>query len=169
MSRHEWAVEILAVAAADRLLEVGCGHGVTASLVCERLRSGRLTAIDRSRTMVEMAAKRNEHHVEAGRTEFITASLARAPLDGRRFDKVYAINVAAFWREPAEALPLVRGLLVPGGSLFVFQQGPPGSTSAGAQGAAEQAASVLAKHGFPVDEIRVDDVAATPVACVIAS
>jgi precorrin-6B methylase 2 len=50
-----WAVETLAVEPDDQLLEIGCCGGVAVSLICERLRKGTITAIDRSSTMVERA------------------------------------------------------------------------------------------------------------------
>jgi trans-aconitate methyltransferase len=65
--RFVWAVDTLALDPADRVLEVGCGHGVAVSLVCERLTSGRITAIDRSNKMIEMAAHRNREHAARGR------------------------------------------------------------------------------------------------------
>lgn len=46
--RARWAVETLAVQPDDRVLEIGGGPGVAASLVCECLDRGRLLLIDRS-------------------------------------------------------------------------------------------------------------------------
>src|SRR3712207_2960700 len=101
--RFLWAVEVLAPDPADRVLEVGCGHGVAVSLVCERLTSGRIVAIDRSAKMIEIAARRNREHVAAGRAVLQTAALADADLGDERFDKVFAFNVAPFWLQPEEA------------------------------------------------------------------
>ena len=80
--RFVWAVDTLALDAADRVLEVGCGHGVAVSLVCERLTSGRITAIDRSKKMIEMATRRNREHVAGGRAVLKTAALEKASLPG---------------------------------------------------------------------------------------
>src|ERR671935_187077 len=66
--RFVWAVDTLEVRPADRLLEVGCGHGVAVSLICERLTTGTITAIDRSPKMIEMATRRNREHFD-GRAE----------------------------------------------------------------------------------------------------
>jgi SAM-dependent methyltransferase len=90
-------VDGLGIEPDDRVLEIGCGHGVAATFVCERLEGGRLTAVDRSSKMIEAARRRNAAHVEAGKAEFLVASLEDLDLGGRRFDKVF--------RGPGEALP----------------------------------------------------------------
>src|SRR4051794_7540084 len=95
--RVVWAGDTLEGRPGDRLLEVGCGHGVAVSLICERLTTGTITAIDRSPKMIEMATRRNREHVDAGRAVVRAIALEEADLGDLRFDKVFAFNVAPFW------------------------------------------------------------------------
>ena len=145
--RQAWAVEQLAVEPDGRLLEVGCGHGVAVSLVCERLQSGRIVGLDRSAKMVRAATARNALHVAAGRAALRQAEFP-AGVHGppERFDTVFALHVAAFWRRPEVLLPATARLLGPGGALWLFNQ-PPTSASRWAQ----DTAAVLTLHGWSVD------------------
>src|SRR3954447_21320278 len=118
--RFVWAVDTLALDPTDRVLEVGCGHGVAVSLVCERLTSGQITAIDRSPKMIEMATRRNREHIARGRAVLKTAALETADLGDQRFDKIFAFNVAPFWLQPQDALGIVRRHLGPDGVFSLF-------------------------------------------------
>jgi ubiquinone/menaquinone biosynthesis C-methylase UbiE len=108
----------------DRVLEIGCGHGVAATMVCERLDGGRLTAIDRSPKMIKAAARRNATFVEAGKAEFLVADLEDMDLGERRFDLVFAVRVCLFHREPQRARALVDPWLAPDRKVRVFFDPP---------------------------------------------
>jgi SAM-dependent methyltransferase len=123
--RVRWLVRALDVAPGDRLLEIGCGRGAAVALLCDRLVTGTVTAIDRSPTMVAAAAERNAAHVASGRAVLRVASLADADLDGAPFDTVFAINVNLFWLRPAAAeLAVVRRVLKPAGALHLCYEPP---------------------------------------------
>ena len=119
-------VEQLDIGPDDRVLEIGCGHGVAATLVCERLEGGHLTAVDRSAKMIQAATRRNAAHVEAGRAEFLVADLEDLDLGERRFDKIFAVRVGLFHRDPERARGFVERWLAPGGAVFVFFDPPSG-------------------------------------------
>ena len=122
-------VEQLDIRPDNRVLEIGCGHGVAATLVCERLEGGRLTAVDRSAKMIRAATRRNAEHVEAGRAEFLVASLEDLDPEDRRFDKIFAVRVGLFHRDPERARSIVERWLAPGGAVFVFFDPPTGPTA----------------------------------------
>ncbi len=113
-------VEKLNIRPNERVLEIGCGHGVAATLVCERLEEGHLTAIDRSAKMIQAATRRNAAYVKAGRVDFLVASLEDLDLGDRRFDKIFAVRVGLFHRDPERARRLVERWLAPGGEVFTF-------------------------------------------------
>ncbi len=146
--RLTWAVELVDPAADDEILEIGCGPGVAADLVCARLTTGHLTAIDRSAVAIARAGARNAAHLAAGRMSLRQAELIDLPPD-RRFDKVFAVNVNVFWTRPDDtAAARVAGLLRPGGELFlVYGPAPdPGEV----QGVAQQIAARLRRQGLRV-------------------
>ena len=120
--RQRRAVEALEIQPGDRVLELGCGHGVAASLVCEQLTGGgHLTAIDRSPKMIEAAASRNAAHVAAGRAVFLCAAFREADLEGRQFDKVFGIHFPPADRhDPEGTRARVAKLLAPGGIIRWF-------------------------------------------------
>jgi len=113
-------VDQLALRPDHRVLEIGCGHGVAATMVCERLETGRLTAVDRSPKMIEAAARRNTSYVDAGKAEFLLASLEDLDLGDRRFDVIFAVRVGLFHREPERARALAEPWLAPGGRIRAF-------------------------------------------------
>ena len=110
-------VERLGIRPDDRVLEIGCGHGAAATYVCEKLESGRFTAVDRSEKMIRAASRRNAAFIESGRAEFIVADLEDMDLGDRRFDKIFAVRVGLFHREPERAGSIVERWLAPGGKV----------------------------------------------------
>ncbi|MFD4676694.1 class I SAM-dependent methyltransferase [Lentzea sp. NPDC058450] len=110
----------LAIQPADRVLEIGCGQGVAATMVCQLLSTGTLTAIDRSTKMIEAATRRNAVYVASGKAEFLIASLEDANLGDRRFDVVFAVRVGLFHRDPNRAHALLKPWLAPGARVQSF-------------------------------------------------
>ena len=164
--RLVWAVETLAVQPTDRLLEIGCGHGVAVSLVCEKLDGGSITAIDRSPTMIAMARQRNAACVAAGSVSLQGVSLHAADFGAARFDKVFAIRVGVFWRgEPARELAVVKRCLAPEGRLYLVDD-PPAANQA--RNLIQQASVTLENHGFTIQEVLTHALGPTTVVCVIA-
>lgn len=150
--RLTWAVENLDLAPGDRVLEIGCGRGVAVALVCERLTSGTVTAIDRSATAVEAARRRNEECVAAGRAVFHRASLEESDFPDASFDKILAIDVNLFWvRSPDREVAALRRWLAPGGSLYLCWE-PPDARRA--EEIAGKVTATVASRGF-VAEVRV--------------
>ena len=164
--RFEWAADVLAPGPGDRVLEVGCGHGVAVSLVCERLTSGRITAIDRSPKMIEMAARRNREHVAQGRAVLQAVALEDADFGDERFDKVFAFNVAPFWLQPREALATVGRHLAPGGAVYVFWDAR--RMAGDGRGLADRLSERIRLADFAVDRVLVKDLRPVPAVCVIA-
>lgn len=100
----------------DRVLEIGCGHGVAATLICRRLEGGAYVGVDRSAKMIAAAARRNSAFVERGAAAFVHVDLETMDFGERRFDKILAVRVRLFHTDPDRARALAGRWLAKGGA-----------------------------------------------------
>jgi len=124
--RLRWAVELMHVQPDDQVLEIGCGPGAGAELICAKLERGKLFAIDRSESGVDRTKRRNAKYVDSGRLTVRQIDLATLRVPVKRLTKVFAFNVNLFWvRACADEVALLHERVVPGGSVFLFYDATP--------------------------------------------
>jgi len=150
-ARLRWALEVLDPGPDEQLLEVGGGPGMSASLICSRLRTGTLLALDRSPVAVRRARDRNADHLAAGRLRVQHGDLADADLPAAGFDQALAVDVNLFWvRDPGPELDVLARALRPGGRLhLLYGRGP-----TPADRITRTVADQLTGHGFVEVELR---------------
>jgi SAM-dependent methyltransferase len=168
-ARNARTLELLEIGPDDHVLEVGFGPGVAAGRAAAVATRGKVVGIDRSPLMVRQARRRNAPAIREGRLELLLGDVDRLPPLPTRFDKVFAVNVYAFWSDPVAVLRGLRGVMRPGGTIaLTFQPRRPGATAEDTRRGAERMASSLRDAGFA--EVRVELLPMAPVdaACVLA-
>lgn len=119
--RFLWALELMDLNSSDVILEIGCGTGVLAELMAEKLTKGKLIAIDQSEAMISKAKKKCERFRNI---EFLNTEFLKINYPPESFDKIVSFNVNFFWKNPGEELKLISRLLKPKGRLYIFYQAP---------------------------------------------
>jgi ubiquinone/menaquinone biosynthesis C-methylase UbiE len=122
--RGRWVVDLLHVEAGMRVLEIGCGPGVDAARVLERLGPrGSYVGLDTSDVMVRQASSRNRAAARDGRARFVVGDLARG-LDSEpsTFDLAFSINCAQFWPDLGAGLKEIGRVVRSGGRIVVAVQ-----------------------------------------------
>lgn len=167
--RNRWAVSLLDVQPADRVLEVGFGPGVAIAELAGRATQGQVYGIDHSQLMVRRASSRNAAAIRAHRVHLAQASVDQLPSFGEPLDAILAVNTVAFWPDPVQRLRDLRRLLRPAGRIaLVSQPRCPGATRDTTTRAAQELQDLLSRAGFV--QIRVETLDLDPpVACVLAA
>lgn len=121
-ARIRWAVDFIDVKRDDHVLEIGCGSGHAAELICRRLEGkGKMFAIDRSEAGVDRTKARCKEHVDSGKLKVRQIDLATLRVPVKRLTKVFAFNVNLFWvRDCSEEVALLHERVLPGGSVNLF-------------------------------------------------
>jgi ubiquinone/menaquinone biosynthesis C-methylase UbiE len=125
------AVAALPIRSGMRVLEIGCGPGVAARAVLERVGdTGFVLGIDRSSTAITQAERGSSAGISSGRLAFRTVAAEEFVLatDESLFDLAFALRVGALdGRHPDAgrmALAHIVAVLRPGGKLFVDTGNP---------------------------------------------
>jgi ubiquinone/menaquinone biosynthesis C-methylase UbiE len=161
-------LELLHICPDDRVLEIGFGPGLAVARAAQLATQGKVVGIDHSELMLRQARRRNAAAIRAGRVELLLGSADALPRFDAAFNKVLAINVNMFWKDPASVLKGLRSVMKPGGVIALTHQPRlPGATRADAEAAAERMASFLQAAGF--GEVHVEMLEMSPVAaaCVL--
>ncbi len=121
--RIRWAVDVMDIQPSDHVLEIGCGPGYGAELICEQLETGKVFAIDRSESGVDRTKRRCARFVESGRLTVRQIDLATLRVPVKRLTKVFAFNVNLFWvRSCVEEIALLHERVLPGGAVYFFYE-----------------------------------------------
>ncbi len=139
--RHHWAVELLAPEAGERVLEIGCGHGIATGLVLAA--GAAVVAVDRSEKMVEACIRRNRGASKL--TAFVSDFEA---LELWPCDAALAINVDFPRHKDLGWGPALAKAVRPGGRIVLVLDAP---TIGTAQRFAAAATARLAEVDFEVD------------------
>jgi trans-aconitate methyltransferase len=122
-ARIRWAVDLIDVQPTDHILEIGCGAGEGAELLCRPLTTGKVFAIDRSEAGVDRTKKRCQQYVDAGRLTVRQIDLATLRVPVKRLNKVFAFNVNLFWsRDCKDEIALLHERVLPGGTVNIFYE-----------------------------------------------
>jgi ubiquinone/menaquinone biosynthesis C-methylase UbiE len=109
----EQAIEKMAVPAAARVLDVGCGSGWASRLLAERARNGYVVGIDISDEMIRLASETSAAHANL---TFQVASAESLPFADGEFTHAFSMESLYYYADMSHALSEICRVLVPGGS-----------------------------------------------------
>ncbi len=148
----------------QHFLEIGCGTGILAGMIADKLHTGRITALDKSPVMIQKACARNQQHIASSRLQLLSGDIKDRNFVHRSFDAIIAFNVNFFQKSHPQILAL-QDALRPSGSLYIFQQDPPGRDNHTIP-AIER---TISECGFLIQKKECHELRPSPVYAIIAT
>jgi arsenite methyltransferase len=112
-----YALSLLTIEPADRVLEIGFGGGLLLPQLLEG--AAFVAGLDRSETAVAAARRRYARAVKSGRADFRLGDVAAQPFANGAFDKALTVNTVYFWPSLDAGFAELARVLAPGGRLAV--------------------------------------------------
>ena len=114
-----WTVDLLNIQPDMHILEIGFGPGVAIQYAAQQAIQGHVSGIDFSKTMVQLARKRNTTAIRSGQVELRQGDVRSLPYGDETFDRAFAIHCIYFWAEPIAYLREIRRVLRANGVLAI--------------------------------------------------
>lgn len=145
---QEWAAHQVGLTGGEVVLEVGCGDGTTAALLCESAGTdGRVLAVDRSAEAVAAARIALAPWLDEERAVLVHGDLLDLGLGTGSVDHVVAVSVPPVWRSAFLTSEVWR-VLRPGGVLHLVEQSAGWHHPADVDAGVQTLLGTLAGYGF---------------------
>jgi arsenite methyltransferase len=110
-------LEKMGLAAADNVLDVGCGSGWLARRLAKRVPEGRVVGMDVSDEMIR-AARRTSLDFE--NVLYAAGEIGEIPWEANFFNHAISVESAYYWPEPAAGIREIFRVLRPGGTAWIL-------------------------------------------------
>ncbi|MGH9683880.1 MAG: class I SAM-dependent methyltransferase [Candidatus Acidiferrales bacterium] len=122
MEHEHWPItkptlELMEIAPADTILEVGCGGGWLSRILSQRVPQGHVIGMDISDEMIERARQASPKFQNL---EFVTGAVDEIPCDPDSFSKVISVESSYYWPDPAKGIREIYRVLGDGGSAWIL-------------------------------------------------
>jgi SAM-dependent methyltransferase len=116
---NAFTIDVLALNASDRVLEIGFGGGLNLARLVERVPNGHVVGVEPSDTMLSAARKAYAENIATGHLRLEHGSAERLPLPDGSFDAVFTVNTIYFWKDAEAGAREIRRVLGAGGRVAV--------------------------------------------------
>jgi ubiquinone/menaquinone biosynthesis C-methylase UbiE len=114
-------LDLMVLAAGERVLDVGCGSGVVTREIAERVGAGgRVVGLDPSPALLAVARELAQEAGIGDRVEFREGSALQLPFPDGSFDAVLCVTVLSHVPGGEGTIPELARVLRPGGRLGIF-------------------------------------------------
>jgi arsenite methyltransferase len=110
-------LEKMGLAAADNVLDVGCGSGWLARRLAKRVTEGRVVGMDVSDEMIRVARRTS---LDFENILYVTGEVGEIPWEANFFNHAISVESAYYWPEPAAGMREIFRVLRPGGAAWIL-------------------------------------------------
>ena len=111
--------ELVAANGNDQILEIGFGTGTVINAMAHGLTDGTIEGIDFSNAMLNVAKRKNRHHIAAGTVSLTHGNFDEIAYPPEKFDTVCSGNTIYFWPSPDATVSKVFDTLKSNGTLVL--------------------------------------------------